>query len=301
MNLNTNELVEHPLLSRVGRAWELKATFATRAKRGGKNAPAHRELSDTLNQEVLALVESVKEVGILEPLKVCSIDEQWHVVDGRHRLAAAKKAGLEQVPVVKVKASDAPRIIADTVAGRRHYSKGSIAFLAVLLNPDLLEQGPGRKDSAADSRAGTNVGTRAASSGEEAVSNNCALSAQLICDQFAVSRRTLVQAIELHRLLGQKEVTKRMRDEAEADVWAGLGLGGILAGLKSQIATGNSTPKRDAASAAWAKWTKSVDSLADSFAGWNDLDEERRTQARERLTEAMEQAPDEVKEFLREI
>jgi len=42
------------------------------------------------------ILESAKERGILEPL---TINLQWYVMDGNHRLAVAKFLGIERVPV----------------------------------------------------------------------------------------------------------------------------------------------------------------------------------------------------------
>ncbi len=42
------------------------------------------------------VLESVKKVGILEPL---TINLQWYIVDGNHRLAVAKFLKIDRVPV----------------------------------------------------------------------------------------------------------------------------------------------------------------------------------------------------------
>lgn len=43
-----------------------------------------------------AMLASVEKEGILEPL---TINLSWHIIDGNHRLAAARLLGLEMVPV----------------------------------------------------------------------------------------------------------------------------------------------------------------------------------------------------------
>ncbi|MGZ3745423.1 MAG: ParB N-terminal domain-containing protein, partial [Pseudobdellovibrionaceae bacterium] len=53
------------------------------------------------------LAESIKENGIIQPLIVAEFENgQYELVAGERRLRAAKKAGLEQVPVVVKRATD---------------------------------------------------------------------------------------------------------------------------------------------------------------------------------------------------
>ena len=58
------------------------------------------------------LSESIKENGIIQPLIVAELDGgQFELVAGERRLRAAKKAGLEQVPVVVKRATDREKMI----------------------------------------------------------------------------------------------------------------------------------------------------------------------------------------------
>jgi ParB family chromosome partitioning protein len=58
------------------------------------------------------LCESIKENGIIQPLIVAELSEgQFELVAGERRLRAAKKAGLEQVPVVVKRATDREKMI----------------------------------------------------------------------------------------------------------------------------------------------------------------------------------------------
>jgi ParB family chromosome partitioning protein len=58
------------------------------------------------------LSESIKENGIIQPLIVAELDNgQFELVAGERRLRAAKKAGLEQVPVVVKRATDREKMI----------------------------------------------------------------------------------------------------------------------------------------------------------------------------------------------
>jgi ParB family chromosome partitioning protein len=58
------------------------------------------------------LSESIKENGIIQPLIVAELENgQFELVAGERRLRAAKKAGLEQVPVVVKKATEREKMI----------------------------------------------------------------------------------------------------------------------------------------------------------------------------------------------
>lgn len=58
------------------------------------------------------LSESIKENGIIQPLIVAELENgQFELVAGERRLRAAKKAGLEQVPVVVKRATDREKMI----------------------------------------------------------------------------------------------------------------------------------------------------------------------------------------------
>lgn len=48
------------------------------------------------------LIDDIKANGIQEPIKYVEYDGQMYVVDGHHRLLAAKRLGLTEVPVEKV-------------------------------------------------------------------------------------------------------------------------------------------------------------------------------------------------------
>jgi ParB-like chromosome segregation protein Spo0J len=48
------------------------------------------------NERFDAVLASIKQIGILEPIL---IDLQWVVIDGHHRLYAARRLGIEYVSV----------------------------------------------------------------------------------------------------------------------------------------------------------------------------------------------------------
>ena len=48
------------------------------------------------------LIDDIKDNGISETIKYVEHNGQKYVVDGHHRLIAAKRLGLEQVPIEQV-------------------------------------------------------------------------------------------------------------------------------------------------------------------------------------------------------
>jgi hypothetical protein len=280
-------LTPHPMLERVGTMLSLATHFQVRAKKAGKNRDDHKEMADELEGDMAALVESVKAHGILEPIKICRIPDDsakllgqtWWIVDGRNRWNAAKFADLRRVPVIRVSTADAPAIIAATVAGRRHYSKGATAYLAMLLHPEVaLENAAGRKSR-------TECGI---------------ISMESLGAKFSVSLRLMEQAAELFRLLEGEG--KPFREDAEANIWAGCGLGGVKAGVDSLIKSGKeytevpADEKRRAA--AWVELQRGLKTLGSTFEKWKTLTPEQTEKALPLIRNLVESAPSEVRSAL---
>lgn len=57
-------------------------------------------------EKLSQLVQSVKEHGILQPLLVRAVDDEYELVAGERRLRAAKAAGLIEVPIISKELSD---------------------------------------------------------------------------------------------------------------------------------------------------------------------------------------------------
>lgn len=62
-------------------------------------------------KELEELSESIKENGIVQPLIVVKSDEGFELIAGERRLRAAKRAGLEKVPVVIKRATDKDKMV----------------------------------------------------------------------------------------------------------------------------------------------------------------------------------------------
>lgn len=85
--------------------------------------------------KLAALAESIKTKGVLKPL---SITKDGLVVDGRNRLLAALKIGLEEVPVEVLEGHPDPVLYAiETAATGRQLTKTGLCLLLIEQHPDL--------------------------------------------------------------------------------------------------------------------------------------------------------------------
>lgn len=55
---------------------------------------------------VVGLVDSIGAVGLINPIRVRIVDDQWEVVAGHHRLAACKRLGLVEIAADVIEADD---------------------------------------------------------------------------------------------------------------------------------------------------------------------------------------------------
>ena len=64
-------------------------------------------------KKVRALADSITEIGLLNPISVSQIGDEYLLVAGRHRLEAAKLLGWDKVPAVVVELDDVDRLLAE--------------------------------------------------------------------------------------------------------------------------------------------------------------------------------------------
>lgn len=218
MKANPNDLMVHPLLERVMMLDEVSRHLSANHHGDAKR----KELADEMAEEWSAFVGNIAEVGVLEPIKVVENATGRLVVDGRHRREASIELGLTEIPIQIVSEDQAQAIIDGTVAGRRHWTKGTRAYFAVLQHPEVAGRGPGNPALSAGLKG---------KKGEKA--SNPALSAGLktapeLAEMFGVSLRLIEQAIELYKKLDGKP---KLRERIEPSIWAGVGLSNLLTGL----------------------------------------------------------------------
>jgi len=96
------------------------------------------------NEEMVVLVESIKENGIFSPLIVRPIDEgEYEVISGHRRLFAAKKAGLLEVPalIYAIDKDAAIITLVDSNLHREHILPSEKAFAYKMKMDALSHQG----------------------------------------------------------------------------------------------------------------------------------------------------------------
>ena len=64
-------------------------------------------------QKVKGLAESIAEIGLLNPITVREVGDEYTLVAGRHRLEAAKQLGWSKIPAVIVELDDVDRMLAE--------------------------------------------------------------------------------------------------------------------------------------------------------------------------------------------
>ena len=190
--------------------------------------PEQKKAAAEMQAEHDALIASLDELGIKEPLK-CYHEggEKWIAVDGRHRLDWATVTHKEFVPVIEITKEEADKVIEASVIGRRHWTKGQRAWLGVLQHPEVCEIGKGRPADKSDS-----VGF---------------ITATALATRLGVSADVVNQAVTLYRAFYAPGVKKKSPESIEAAakrekyehlIWGGAGLGAIIAGIGGGDATG---------------------------------------------------------------
>ncbi len=72
-----------------------------------RQIPIEQVVGPDVTADLSDLVASIREVGLLQPLLVASRESsRFELLAGRHRLSAARKAGLAAVPCLLVNADD---------------------------------------------------------------------------------------------------------------------------------------------------------------------------------------------------
>jgi len=99
--------------------------------------------------EMEALIADIRVNGVVQPLTVCSVERGvYQLLDGRHRLAAARAVGLETVPCIERPESEAWDIVTGALVHRRHYSKSALAYILYpLIAEKIGGHGGDRKSS----------------------------------------------------------------------------------------------------------------------------------------------------------
>ena len=95
------------------------------------------------DDEMQELISSIKEYGILEPVKVRKDDFSYEVISGHRRLHAAMKLGLQTLPAIvyEISRDEAAVMVVDSNLHREHILPSEKAFAYKLKYEALKHQG----------------------------------------------------------------------------------------------------------------------------------------------------------------
>lgn len=235
-----------------------------------------RQVGAELSAELSALHGNLDANGILEPIPVTRTKRGGKEVvigwDGRHRTEWAIQRGLAEVPIKEVDEASGRTLLEATVLGRRHWTKGQRAWLAVLMHSAVCETGKGRPKK----------------------SDSVGVSAVSLAERYGVSPDLIGQAVELHRVFAAGGPVLRAR--YEPGIWAGHGLGAVLAGIPGAQATADKPRKA-------VSWTTmqgplaTLSRVATLFPSWP---EEDKAATRDALQAWLQRVPEDFRLTLHE-
>lgn len=191
---------------------------------GGKGK--RDEVAAEITAELQAFFSSLDRDGIKEALKASrNADGTLKLWDGRHRLLWAEQSGQKTVPVLVVTEAEGRAIVEASVLGRRHWTKGQRAYLAVRLHPEVTEGVQG---------------------GARGKIHSVKITVEELAARTGVSVGLLHQAVDLYRKFyapGCKAKSPEaieaaaLREKYEMSIWAGAGLGAVIAGIGGGTST----------------------------------------------------------------
>ncbi len=211
------KLEMHPALDRI----MLLPDAASALSENHHGDKARLEMVDGLAADWAAWVDELRENGVREPLKVVPHGAGYRVIEGRHRLTGALAAGLDAVPCEIVAEGMLLALAEGTVRGRRHWTKSQRAFFAVIMHPEVADEG---RHGGARKATRTECGLKSRT--------ECGVSNEAIATRYGVSLRLVELAVELYRLL---ETYPKFRDRIEPSLWGGASLAGLVQGLRALI------------------------------------------------------------------
>lgn len=218
------------------------------------------------SEDFKALVTSIATAGLLEPLKV----KGGLVVDGEARLTGCIQLGYEQVPCIEIADGELYSVVFHSLVGRRHYTKGALAYLSSPLFNQMLEESKARQ------LANLKRGPENPSSTLSRLSGT----AEDAADRLGIGRALFFQARNIH---GHFKKHPEMQEHFEPKILSGeLGLGAVLQGIAGWESTkGKSRPETEQL----LLWDQKIKGLVDprKFAGWEKTPEEVRRHVREEL------------------
>lgn len=291
-------LAPHPSLARVGMVPDLIAREAKLGKAQGKSRGDHQDAAVSLTAEMASRLDDISRRGIMDPLKVVANPKGgWLIADGRHRWEYARTLagqsfadpareaiarGFETagVPCVEIPESEVPSTILSSV-NRRHYSKGALAYLAVLIRPEVATEAkrgrPGIKSPAAGDL----------------------ITAESLAAQAGVAVSTLEYAIRLYKIFSERE---DLRLKYEPGIWVGNALDRVWSGVEGDI-KGPLPPDgaepgdmdHSPAEEGYRRFLQRIMALEISWKSWDKMHPQRQEDAATVIASRFKNAPEAVR------
>ena len=242
--VRTDKLDFHPRLALVPVLEEI----ATQVDHHGD--PKRKERLERLAGDWSSFVADVGTNGVIEPIKVVRGHKgRYLVCDGRNRVTGARAAKVGTVPAILVKQDDVDMIVQSTVIGRRHWTKSMKAWLAVLMNPAVVDNSVGRPEKNSD---------------------KIGISRESLAVQFGVSADLIDQACEIHKHCYAKGKQTKVGKVIEPSIWLGASLGGIKSGLGAEVAAGGQSgkPRKDSGLTGVISGLASIKNKTAGFSTW---------------------------------
>ena len=217
-----------------------------------------RAEAEEINAAKAALWATLDENGIQDAIPVTWMAEKGsqrrylQAWDGRHRTEWALAREIKTIPVHHVTEAEGRALLESTVVGRRHWTKGQLAWLAVNLHPAV---------------AGNDRGTRKAKA-SDSVGSDPTITTTELGSRFGVSADLIGQAVEIFRTFAE---APSLRAKYEPGIWLGHGLGAVLAGIPGGEITGGK-PKPSSGFRSLAVPLASLNRLALDFTKWNEAE-----------------------------
>ena len=269
-------------------------------------ATGHVPLSPEDSEEITILVRDIQERGVDQPIMVVpdKLKGLWLLVDGRHRFAGAKQAGLSEIPAIVRKESEVPGIILSSLVLRKHFTKGALAYIAYPLVAEKLCKEGGNGANQYRTIEQPSIESTVAHLPRETgkpdpfSDSDTPFSAELLGEQFGFGRDLFFQAKRLHEIFAQDAAYKA---RIEPHILSGeTGLGAAIAGFAGKATTKGVTPTAakylllNARGQCAGLMPKALITLENGFKQWPKLDLTARARLKERWDKLCAALPEDL-------
>jgi hypothetical protein len=237
--------------------------------------------------EFRGMMASVAAAGFQTPLLVSG----HALVDDPDKLRIAILLNMEVVPCLSVVKGEEESAVLHALLGRKHYSKGALAYIAFPLFASALAQGRKRR------LENLKKGEKFADSSLSALSGG-AQTVEDLADALGIGRTGLFAARNIH---GYFKKNAEMKAHFEPLILRGeMGLGAVLQGIAGWRSTkGQSRSEREQL----LLWQEKIKGFGDprKWAGWDKASPETKDFVRAELRKAIEAWPEDVRAALLDI